>query len=137
MTVSSGEGEQILGQDTLGRVLTPRERRESVLEEYDRSGMSAAKFAGYIGIKYSTLAYWIQSRRERRRKEKALLVASSQGEPGRGNDGWIEAVVEGGAMRAEQGGLRIEFAGGAYCQIRSAREAALAAELLGRLGSRR
>ena len=110
MTVSSGEGEQILGQDTLGRVLTPRERRESVLEEYDRSGMSAAKFAGYIGIKYSTLAYWIQSRRERRRKEKALLVASSQGEPGRGNDGWIEAVVEGGAMRAEQGGLRIEFA---------------------------
>ena len=48
------------------RVLVSRERRELLLEEYDRSGMSAVKFAEYIGIKYSTLAYWLQSRRERR-----------------------------------------------------------------------
>jgi hypothetical protein len=36
-----------------------------LLEQYDRSVMSGAKFAQYIGIKYSTLAYWLQSRRGR------------------------------------------------------------------------
>jgi hypothetical protein len=40
-----------------GRVLVSRERRESLLKEYDRSGMSGVKFAQYVGIKYSTLAY--------------------------------------------------------------------------------
>jgi hypothetical protein len=99
--------------------------------------MSATKFAGYVGIKYSTLAYWIQSRREKQRKEKSLVAVRAQGDSGRSNGGWIEAVVEGSTSSAEQGGLRIEFGGGAYCQIRNDREAALAAELLGRLRSGR
>jgi hypothetical protein len=48
------------------------------------------------------------------------------------------AVVENGAQRRVQGGaLRIYFAGGAYCQISGGAEAALAAELLERLGSKR
>ncbi|MBV8416183.1 MAG: hypothetical protein JO251_13315, partial [Verrucomicrobia bacterium] len=49
---------QILSQDVRGRVLVTRERRESLLEEYDRSGMSGVRFAKYVGIKYTTLAYW-------------------------------------------------------------------------------
>jgi hypothetical protein len=32
---------QILSQDARGRVLVSRERRESLLEEYDRSGVMA------------------------------------------------------------------------------------------------
>jgi hypothetical protein len=32
---------EILSQDAQGRVLVSRERRDSLLEEYDRSGMSA------------------------------------------------------------------------------------------------
>ncbi len=31
--------------DTLGRVRTPTERREALLDEFERSGLSAAKFA--------------------------------------------------------------------------------------------
>jgi len=69
MSGATEQAEQILSRDTQGRVLTPRERRESILEEYDKSGMSAVKFAQYVGIKYSTLAYWVQSRRERQRKQ--------------------------------------------------------------------
>jgi len=61
MTFASEESGQILSQDAQGRVLVSRERREALLEEYDRSGMSGVKFAQYVGIKYSTLAYWIQS----------------------------------------------------------------------------
>jgi len=68
MTFAAEEAGQILSQDARGRVLVSRERRESLLEEYDRSGMSGVKFAQYVGIKYSTLAYWLQSRRRHRRE---------------------------------------------------------------------
>ena len=36
---------QILCQDARGRLLVTRERRESLLQEYDRSGMSGVRFA--------------------------------------------------------------------------------------------
>src|SRR5438132_1288696 len=135
MTFASEESGQILSQDAQGRVLVSRERREVLLEEYDRSGMSAVKFAQYVGIKYSTLAYWLQSRRRHRQREKLLVKAGADTEPGKSNGGWIEAVVENASgPRVPAGALRIYFAGGAYCQISSAGEAALAAELLGRLG---
>ena len=45
MTFAAEEAGQILSQDTQGRVLVSRERRELLLEEYDRSGMSGVKFA--------------------------------------------------------------------------------------------
>ena len=54
MTFAAEEPGQILRQDAQGRVLVSRERRESLLEEYDRSAMSGVKFAQYVGIKYST-----------------------------------------------------------------------------------
>ena len=56
--IATEEPEQILSQDTRGRVLVTPERRELLLAEYDRSGMSGMKFAQYLGIKYSTLTYW-------------------------------------------------------------------------------
>jgi hypothetical protein len=138
MTFGAEELGQILSQDARGRVLVSRERREALLEEYDRSGMSGVKFAQYVGIKYSTLASWLQKRRRRRDREKMLLEASTDTEAGKSNGGWIEAVLENGSQPGTPaGGLRIHFAGGAYCQISSAGEAALAAELLGHLGTKR
>ena len=138
MTFASVESGQILSQDAQGRVLVLRERREALLEEYDRSGMSAVKFAQYVGIKYSTLAYWLQSRRRHRQREELLVKAGADTEPGKSNGGWIEAVVENASgPRVPAGALRIYFAGGADCQISSAGEAALAADLLGRLGAKR
>jgi hypothetical protein len=133
------QAEQILSQDAQGRVLVTRERRESLLEEYDRSGMSGVRFAQYVGIKYTTLAYWLKRRRRQRQREKLLMKAGADTEPGRSNGTWIEAVVDknGSAARGSAGALRIYFAAGAYCQISSAAEAALAAELLGRLGAKR
>ena len=139
MTFAAEEPEQILSQDARGRVLVTPERRESLLAEYDRSGMSGVRFAQYLGIKYTTLAHWVRSRRRQRQREKLLMKAGADAEAGRSNGRWIEAVVEknGSAARAPSGALRIYFAGGAYCQISSATEMALAAELLGRLGSKR
>ena len=138
MTFGVEEVGQILNRDAQGRVLVSRERRESLLAEYERSGMSGVKFAQYVGIKYSTLAYWLQSRRRHRAREKLLLKAGPETEAGKNNGEWIEAVLENGSPpRVSAEGLRIYFAGGAYCQVSSVGEAGLAAELLGRLGAKR
>ena len=51
MTDTTTAGE-IFVQDTLGRVRTPREKREQILDEYERSGMSGAAFAALVGVKY-------------------------------------------------------------------------------------
>jgi len=140
MTLAGAEhAGQILSQDAQGRVLVTRERRESLLEEYDRSGMSGVRFAKYIGIKYTTLAYWLKRRRCHREREKLLMKAEVGTESGRSSGTWIEAVVDknGSPARGPAGALRIYFAGGAYCQINSTAEVALAAELLSGLGAKR
>jgi transposase-like protein len=49
--------------DTQGRVRTSREQRRRILAEFARSGLSAAQFARRTGLKYSTLAGWLQRRR--------------------------------------------------------------------------
>ena len=42
--------------DALGRVRTPRARREALLAEFARSGISGQKFATLVGINYQTFA---------------------------------------------------------------------------------
>ena len=110
-----------------------------LLDEWERSGGSAAQFADYVGIKYSTLANWIQKRRKRTGLQKSLP------QPGKGavdlsksNGCWVEAIVEKNPEpQGLESSLRIYFPAGAYCQISNAREAGLAAELLGCLGARK
>ena len=76
-------------------------------------------------------------RSSRRKREKLGPEAGKK--TARSNGTWIEAVLEknGSAAQAPTGALRIYFAAGAYCQISTTAEAALAAELLGRLGAKR
>jgi DNA-binding transcriptional regulator YiaG len=71
MTFTPEEGAQIFKRDTMGRVRLPRAKREELLEEYERSGISGVQFAAYVGIKYSTLANWIQKRERRQQQEKS------------------------------------------------------------------
>jgi hypothetical protein len=131
MTFTPEEGAQIFKRDTMGRVRLPRARREELLDEYERSGISGVQFAAYVGIKYSTLANWIQKRGRREQQEKSLIKAESGPQSDKRNGTWVEAVIE------RSTSLRIYFSGGAYCQISNTREASLAAELLGRLGPKR
>jgi transposase-like protein len=139
MTSMPQESAEIFKQDTKGRVRVPKARREAMLDEYERSGGSAAQFANYVGIKYSTLANWIQKRRKQERLKRSLLKqGEGAGQWSQTNGRWVEAVVEKGAEpKAQESSLRIYFTAGAYCQISNAREAGLAAELLGCLGARR
>src|SRR4029077_14384127 len=117
MAFAAEESGEILRQDAQGRVLVSRERRESLLEEYDRSAMSGVKFAQYVGIKYSTLAYWLQSRRRHRQRETSLIKAGAETEAGPSNGGWIEAVVEGDTTRFTTSGADRSLKG-LFCRWR-------------------
>ena len=54
--------EKLLTSDTRGRVRVPVERREALLDEFERSGLSGLKFAQLTGVKYPTFALWVQKR---------------------------------------------------------------------------
>jgi transposase-like protein len=64
-------------RDRRGRVNWPRERREQLLDEYERSGMSQAAFARREGVRYPTFAHWVQERRRGRLTAPARRPAVS------------------------------------------------------------
>jgi hypothetical protein len=114
--------DQFLKVDVAGRLWTPRARRGEVLDEFERSGMAAVKFATLIGVKYPTLASWVQKRRQKRR------AGAAAGQPAALR--WVEAAV-----KVPGAGLRVELAGGARIEIADEAQAKLAAVLLQALGA--
>ena len=82
------EVDQIVKVDRIGRIKTPRERREALLAEFDRSGMSGQQFAKWAGIKYGTFITWVQKRR------KSVVAATTDKAEAREEVRWVEAVME-------------------------------------------
>jgi transposase len=137
MTSTPEHSEEIFKRDAMGRVRVPKARREMLLDEWERSGGSAAQFADYVGIKYSTLASWIQKRRKRSGLNATLLKPGGV-DSSKSHGHWVEAIVEKNPEpKGLASSLRIYFTAGAYCQISNAREAGLAAELIEHLGARK
>jgi transposase len=50
----------------------PGERREALLDEFERSGVSAMAFAKMAGVNYATFANWRQKRRKARGLSEGL-----------------------------------------------------------------
>jgi hypothetical protein len=137
---NSNEGE-LMKVDKRGYVRVPRERREALLDEFERCGVSAAQFAAHIGVKYNTFAHWRQMREQKRATggdSVALAPAALMSPRARPGMRWMEAVVEGsGGVESEsKPALRIALPGGAHLEIASAGEVKLAAELLRALETR-
>src|SRR5690348_11063090 len=80
--------EVVLKQDVLGRVRTPKARREQLLDEFERSGLPGLKFAELAGIKYQTFATWAQTRRRQRGDYAAGKVKATKP-----SVQWLEAVM--------------------------------------------
>ena len=123
--------DEILKTDVLGRVRTPKARREALLAEFERSGVSGKKFAALVGVNYQTFASWVQQWRKQRGE---YPPAAKGGEVLR----LVEAVVEAGGdgMGAGREVLRVELPGGAWVGIGGGRQVALAAALLRALAPR-
>jgi hypothetical protein len=69
----------VLRRDTQGRVQTPPELREQILDEFEKSGLSAPKFAELHGINYQTFASW-RKRRKDNLSKKGLPKAGQSGQ---------------------------------------------------------
>ncbi len=134
---------EVLKQDARGRVRVSAQRREALLDEFERSGASAAKFARLVGIRYSTFANWVLQRRKRRVSAgKAVNVMAGVGDaaakavPLR----LLEAVLEGQGHEAGSstgsGGLVIELPGGSRMLVGSPVQLEMAAELVALIAQR-
>lgn len=118
--------EEVLKQDERGRVRVSPERRGALLAEFERSGMSGAKFARLAGLNYQTFAGWVRRRRRARSGESQMSAGNSGGVQ------FLEAVV---GARSESpslaaAGLQVELPGGCRLRIDSPGQLALAAELI-------
>lgn len=71
-------GDQFLKSDKLGRVRTPAARREELLDEFERSGVAATRFAQMVGIKYQTFASWMQKCRRQCGGVRRMRAGRSQ-----------------------------------------------------------
>ena len=100
---------------TQGRVRTSREQRRVLLAEFERSGMSAARFAQRTGLKYSTLAGWVQRYRRTKRPGRKTPVRL------------LEAVV---APTPCGPAVTVQWPGGARLEICAASQVPLAAALM-------
>jgi hypothetical protein len=125
MTTMIEAGETILKTDTKGRVQTPPERREKLLEEFERSGLSGAKFAALAGIKYQTFAAWVM----RRRKQRGLAQAPTTGA---NSVQWLEAVVREAKAPATAVAtpLKVRLSTGIWIEISDFNQISLAAALV-------
>lgn len=116
--------ESLLVTDLQGRVRVPQERREKLLDEFERSGLSGRRFAQLAGLKYQTFAVWVQ-KRSQRAKLAPTTEASKQ------SVRFAEAMVNSSQSPArDEAGLIIEWPGGARAVVRSPLQLQMAAELL-------
>jgi hypothetical protein len=119
----------ILKTDTKGRVQTPPARRESLLDEFERSGLSASKFAALVGIKYQTFAAWAA----RRRKHATTKSPDKPIDPVR----WLEAVVQEAQapVSPKTSVVILRLPGGAQIELVDSKQVPLIAALLRALES--
>lgn len=127
MTNTTKSLEVVLKTDELGRVRTPPARREKLLDEFERSGLSGAKFAALTGIKYQTFAAWAL----RRRRQRGATASKT---PARSPDQvrWLEAVVSDAQQSPSTvaSTLKVHLSGGAWIELTQVEQAPLAAALV-------
>lgn len=104
--------------DSRGRVRTSKEQRRAILAEFERSGVSASGFAQRTGLKYSTLAGWLQ----RHRRTKLLKRTP----PLR----LLEAVVDASPGTAVGMPLVLQLPGGIRLELTQASQASLIVSLI-------
>jgi len=123
------EDQKLLSADARGRVRVPAGRREALLDEFERSGLSGVKFAQLAGIKYQTFAVWA---RKRRAVRSGQVIEEGSGR----SMSFVEAVLDRGSGDwSDDHGLVIELPGGSRMQIKSPTQLQMAAELLRMLAS--
>jgi len=100
--------------DTQGRLRVTKAQRRELLAAFAHSGESVPQFARRTGLKYSTLARWVQRLRPKRTGRAPRLRL-------------LEAVVEPAQVTAPNSGLVLQLPGGVRVEVADAKQATLAA----------
>lgn len=108
-----------LKTDALGRVRTPPEQREALLDAFVQSGMTGAAFARLHGICYQTFMGWLKRARKKSHNEPQFQ----------------ELVVTSGKPCTH--GLTVELPGGGRFLLERADQLPMATALLQYLEARR
>jgi transposase-like protein len=104
--------------DTKGRLRISKAQRRDILAALDRSGESLPRFARRTGLKYSTLATWVQRRRGSKPSGRAPRLRL------------LEAVVESPQVAAAGTALVLQLTGGVRLEVTDEKQVALAAMLV-------
>ena len=104
--------------DTQGRLRVSKAQRRDILGAWARSGESIPQFARRTGLKYATLARWVQyiRRSQPTRRSPRLQL--------------LEAVIDSPQTEGVGSSLVLELPGSARLEIRSGKQVELAAALL-------
>ena len=127
----------ILKRDVIGRVTLRREKREALLDEFERSGLKGTQFARMTGINYGTFASWVQDRRHAR-GEYAARQKKAAALPAPAALRLVEAVVaqapppgaSGTSPARPVAPLEVVLPGGVRVFVASTQQAALAVQLI-------
>jgi len=103
--------------DTEGRLRVTRAQKRDILAAFGQSGESLPRFARRVGLKYSTLARWVQLSRPRPTNSKPSLRL-------------LEAVVESPPVPATGALLVLHLPGGVRVEVANETQAALAASVV-------
>ena len=134
---------ELLKTDIAGRVRTSPERREALLDEFERGGLSGMRFAARYGLKYPTFASWVARRRRERMEAGAGPEGEPESDPARAVQErasapapakrvrWLEAFADNpGAEAAPARSVMLHLPGGVRMEVAHADQAALAAALM-------
>ena len=103
--------------DTEGRLRVTKAQKRDILAAFGQSGESLPRFARRVGLKYSTLARWVQLRRPRPANSKPPLRL-------------LEAVVDPTSAPVPAPPLVVQLPGGVRVEVADEKQIALAASLL-------
>ena len=122
MTFLDSAGDGLLKSDTVGRVRVPRERREQLLREFAKSGISARRFAQIAGVNPVTFYSWVQ-------KERARNPSAADGG---GPVSFMEAVLDCSPKMGAgaQAPLVVYLCGGARAEVGSIQGVPMLAQLI-------
>jgi transposase-like protein len=119
--------ESILKTDRRGRLRYTPEQKQTMVDAYRASGLSAPRFAALHGVNYQTLVYWIK-------KDTPSSTSSTSACSPTAFFSLIPAMIEGGINPAlADGAIEISLPGGARLSITSPSHVALAAALIRQL----
>ena len=118
---------EILKTDRNGRVRVSRQRREQLLNEFEKSGLTGAQFARTVGLKYQTFAFW----RQQRQKLKPTVAGQSRPQNAATVE-WLETVIDKAQASAPVAvsTLLVRLPSGASIELAHVSQAPVAAALL-------